>query len=193
MKAKGKRDQYEPSMSDDAVQARTGKSWSEWFALLDKAGAKKQDHKGIVAILMGRFNVGSWWRQMVTVEYERARGLRQKHETPSGYSISRSKTLAAPAEAVFAAWTKTQARRRWLNQEGLVIRKATPNRSIRMTWVDALTSVEVMLYSKGRDKTQVTVQHNKLPNAKAGEHMKTYWSGKLERLQENVERPRGQA
>ena len=30
-----------PRMSDEAVKAKTGKSWKEWFALLDKAGAKK--------------------------------------------------------------------------------------------------------------------------------------------------------
>ena len=38
-------------MSDRAVQAKTGNTWPEWFAILDAAGAKKMDHKGIVAYL----------------------------------------------------------------------------------------------------------------------------------------------
>jgi hypothetical protein len=30
-----------PTMSDDAVKAKTGKVWSEWFRILDAAGAKR--------------------------------------------------------------------------------------------------------------------------------------------------------
>ena len=29
-----------PRMSDEAVKAKTGKVWKEWFAILDLAGAK---------------------------------------------------------------------------------------------------------------------------------------------------------
>jgi len=103
-----------PSMSDDTVQAKTGKVWKEWFALLDEAGAKKLDHKAIVAILGEKFGVGPWWRQMITVEYERARGLRAKHETTSGFSISRSKVLAAAIAQVYAACHDAKQRARWL-------------------------------------------------------------------------------
>ena len=63
-------------MSDAAVQASTGKIWKEWFAILDKAGARKMDHKQIVAYLVKHHKVGPWWQQMVTVIYEQARGLR---------------------------------------------------------------------------------------------------------------------
>ena len=38
-------------MSDAAVQAKTGKTWPEWFAVLDKAGAAKMTHKEIAAHL----------------------------------------------------------------------------------------------------------------------------------------------
>ncbi|MFN2497783.1 MAG: hypothetical protein ABR557_01725 [Pyrinomonadaceae bacterium] len=29
-----------PRMSDTAVAAKTGKNWKEWFAVLDKSGAR---------------------------------------------------------------------------------------------------------------------------------------------------------
>jgi len=35
-----------PRMSDDAVKAKTGKTWKQWFTILDKAGAKKFDPQG---------------------------------------------------------------------------------------------------------------------------------------------------
>ena len=72
---------YTPSMSDAAVKAKTGKDWNAWFALMDKAGANKLTHKDIAALLHETYKVPGWWSQMVTVEYERARGLRVKFQT----------------------------------------------------------------------------------------------------------------
>ena len=37
-----------PRMSDEAVKAKTGKTWKEWFAILDQAGAIKLTHQEIV-------------------------------------------------------------------------------------------------------------------------------------------------
>ena len=40
-----------PRLSDAAVQAKTGKTWQEWFAVLDAAGARAMDHQSIAAYL----------------------------------------------------------------------------------------------------------------------------------------------
>jgi len=56
--------------------------------VLDKAGAKKMTHQEIVRYLNSEHAAGQWWQQMVTVTYEQQRGLRDKHERPSGYQIS---------------------------------------------------------------------------------------------------------
>ncbi len=37
--------------SDEAVKAKTGKVWAEWFKILDKAGARKWPHKEIAEYL----------------------------------------------------------------------------------------------------------------------------------------------
>ena len=71
-----------PSMSDDAVKARTGKTWTEWFAILDAAGAGKMTHPQIATYLSTEQAVPDWWSQMVTVTYEKARGLRESAPTP---------------------------------------------------------------------------------------------------------------
>jgi uncharacterized protein YndB with AHSA1/START domain len=170
-------------MSDQAVQAKTGKTWPEWFAILDKAGARELDHKGIVAYLVKQHDVGPWWQQMVTVNYERARGMREVHQKPTGYSISRSKTLAVPLEQLFEAWSDAKARAGWLEEKKIVVRKATPHKSIRIAWPDGTTVVEVGFYEKGGGKNQVSVQHDKLADARAAERMKAYWGDQLERLE----------
>ncbi len=61
-------------IGDEAVRASTGKSWKEWYAALDEAGAAKLSHREIVAWLAEKHGVGGWWRQMVAVSYEQARG-----------------------------------------------------------------------------------------------------------------------
>src|SRR5687768_1406009 len=139
MKAKA----YTPSMTDEAVAAKTGKAWKEWFALLDKAGGKKLDHKGIVKILSEQHGIGPWWQQMVTVEYERSRGLREVHETNAGYVASVSKTFAVPAEDLFEHWHNARKRSAWLTEKGFTIRSATPPKVLRITWSDGVGSVEV--------------------------------------------------
>jgi hypothetical protein len=58
---------------------------------------------------------------------------------------------------------------------------------MRVTWNDGKTSLEIYFDAKGEHKSQVVVQHSKLPNAKAASQMKTYWSAALDRLRELLE------
>ena len=166
--------------SSEAVERATGKSWAEWLAVLDAAGGREMNHKQIVAHLQAHYDVSSWWQQQLAVGYEQSRGLRAKHEMTDGYQISRSRTLAAPIAAVYEAWADDDARARWLPDAAFTVRKATPPKSLRLTWADG-TLVEVALADKG-DRTTVTVQHNKLADAAAAEGMKAYWAAALGRL-----------
>ena len=175
-----------PRMSDEAVQAKTGKTWSRWFKHLDAAGAKKMTHQQIVAHLRDKHDVRAWWQQMVAVTYEQARGLRDIHEKPSGYEISVGRTIAASVSKTFKAWTDEKTRKLWLSGN-LSIRKSTLNKTIRITWSDG-TDVVVGFYSKSEGKCQVVAQHGKLKDAKAGAKMKTFWSDALERLKELLEK-----
>lgn len=170
-------------VGDDAVRAKTGKGWKEWFALLDKAGARKMEHKDVALYLYETHKVDGWWSQMITVGYEQARGRREKHQRAAGhYDISVSRTLELPVSKVFNAWQNESVRSKWLKENGLAIRKATSNKSMRVTWTDQKTSLEINFYSKGPTKSQLVVQHSKLPDAKAAAKMKTYWSKTLDRL-----------
>lgn len=175
-----------PRMSDEAVQAKTGKNWKQWFAVLDKAGAKKMTHKEIARYLSEEQGVAPWWCQMVTVIYEQQSGRRQNHEKPNGFQISVSRTLSAPVAKVYRSFAVEKERSAWLGVDGLHVRKATPNKSMRVTWKDEKTSLEINFYSKGADKSQVVVQHSKLANASAAAKMKTYWGKALDRLRDAV-------
>lgn|ERR1043166_2072867 len=186
MPTKAARD-FMPRMSDEAVKAKTGKTWKEWFAILDKAGARKFSHQEIVKFLNTEHSVGPWWQQMVTVTYEQARGLRALHQKPEGYSISASRTINVPLAKLYKAFANEKTRKGWLGEDGLVVRKATTDKSLRVTWKDGKTSLEIDFYAKGDKKSQVALQHSKLPNAKSAATMKTYWGKALDRLRAKVE------
>jgi uncharacterized protein YndB with AHSA1/START domain len=175
-----------PHMSDEAVRKKTGKTWAEWFKILDAGGGKKMTHQEIVALLNKKHGVGPWWQQMVTVTYEQARGLRDKHQKPGGYEISVSRTIGAPVGKAFKAWTDEKIRKQWL-PANFKIRKATANKSLRISWEDGTTSLAVAFYPKGAGKCQVVAQHNKIQNAKAAAKMKAFWAKALDRLKESID------
>lgn len=168
--------------SDAAVERSTGLNWARWFALLDKAGATKMDHTTMAAHLYDELGCPSWWNQMVAVAYEQERGLRQKHEKAGGFEISASKTIAVPVSALFKSWSDARLRDRWLGEPKIVIRKSTPQKSMRITWSDAKTSVSANFYAKGEGKSSVSLNHEKLAGAREAEKKKALWKGKLEKL-----------
>jgi hypothetical protein len=169
--------------SDEAVKAKTGKVWAEWFKILDKAGAKKWPHKDIAAYLKEKQKVQSWWCQMVAVGYEHERGLRQKFQKCDGeFSAGGSRTMLVPLAKAYAAWTDEKLRQQWLPGAKLEITTATPGKYVRGKW-DEDTRVNVGFYSRGSTKTQVAVDHSKLANSKECAKMKSYWFAALNRLQ----------
>lgn len=171
-------------MSDDAVQRATGKAWADWFDLLDARGAAQLKHPDI-ARLVHELGAGDWWSQMVTVAYERARGLREVNQTASGFSASASRTMDVPVARAFEAWTNESARKQWLADADLFLRKATTNKSIRITWRTPGrpdSSVEVMFTPKGKARVQIAVQHSKLADRPTFERMKAYWGDRLDGL-----------
>jgi hypothetical protein len=175
-------------ISSEAVRAKTGKGWAEWFKLLDKAGAVEMNHTQIAAHLHDELGCPPWWSQMIAVGYEQERGLRVKFQKCDGdFSGSASKTVAVPLTPLFAAWTDAKVRRRWLPGAKFTVSKATPNKSIRMVWADG-TRVEVNFFAKGAGKSQVAVEHKKLGGVEAVAKVKEYWKAALERLRELLER-----
>ena len=173
-------------ISNNAVQAKTEKTWDEWFDILDAAGGKEMGHKEIVAILDKNYEIDPWWQQSVTVEYEKARGLRQKHEMVDGFQISKSMTINESVNKVFNAWLDEPTRTQWLGDLDLTIRKSTLNKSIRISWADPKSNVEVYFYPKG-ERVQVTLNHSKLRDQGQAEKMKAYWTNQLEKMKAYLE------
>ncbi len=174
------------AISSVAVEKATGKNWADWFAILDRAGAAKLTHREIAAMLAKHPGVSAWWAQMITVQFERERGLRAVHQTARGFVASASRVVNVPLARLYESWSTPPARAVWLGKTSLTIRRATTNKSIRITWPEG-QDVEVMFYEKSPEKSQVTVQHNKLASAADVKGMKSFWAEKLDRLRDQLE------
>jgi len=169
-------------ISDESVMKSTGKTWSEWFSILNKAGAKKMEHKEIAEYLSVKQSVPGWWSQMVTVQYEQELKGRKLHETTSGFQISKSKTLPFSVSKIFNAVSSPTQRKIWLKDPDFKISKAIKNKSIRGKWIDGKTNIEFQFYSKDKNRTQLVVQQNKIKSAKEAESLKKYWEKNLNNL-----------
>jgi uncharacterized protein YndB with AHSA1/START domain len=168
-------------IGDAAVTEKTGRSWDEWLAIVDAAGGRTMSHKEIVAVVGGHEGVSGWWCQMVAVGYEQERGLRKKHEKTDGFSVSVSRTLAAPPSTVFKAFSDKRARAKWLADHEPAVRSSTPDKSVRLAWDDGASVVDVRLTPKG-ERTQVAVEHSKLARESDVERLRAYWSAALDAL-----------
>jgi len=112
---------------------------------------------------------------------------RKPASLPENFSASAIKTIAAPVASVFAAWKDPAARAHWLPVNSLIIRKATPHKSIRILWPDG-TTLSVNFWSKGAIKCQIVPLHEHLASAAAADKMTIFWNDRLEALREYLEK-----
>ena len=170
-------------MSDEAVQAKTGCGWERWVRALDHAGATRMTHAEIAAYVHRHYKVSGWWAQGITVGYERIRGLREIGQRRDGsFEASKSMVVAAPIARLYRAFAHKPMRQRWLPVD-VKIRAATRDKSVRITWSDE-TSVEAYFIKKGAARSQVAIQHRKLPDKAAIARSKAYWTERLAALTE---------
>ena len=177
-------------MSDRAVSARTGRTWEQWVSRLDADGVASMPHREIALRVHERYEIPGWWAQTVTVGYERIKGLRDVGQRRDGtYEANKSKTLPVSLAELYRAFSDPDVRDAWLPGVELTVRKATPEKSMRVTWPDG-TSVEAYFTAKGESKSQVAIQHRKLGSKADIETVKAFWAERFGALAELL-RPGG--
>ncbi|MGE3335566.1 MAG: hypothetical protein AB7I36_18135 [Rhodospirillaceae bacterium] len=173
------------AMSDAAMKAKTGRTWDQWFAVLDKAGAAKMTHTAIATLVATRHKIPGWWAQAVTVGYERARGLRKVNETLAGFRTGVSRTFDAGMDAAFGAWDNAKTRAAFLREK---IDFSTRNPGKNLRFAVKMGRVEVRFVVKGPKKTQVTVDHTGLEKESDVGKFKAHWSEAMDKLGTKLER-----
>lgn len=187
--------------SGDSVVQKTGHTLDHWFAVLDAFG-KDKGHTKAAAHLSRAHGVPDWHCQMITVEWERARGLRQKNQSCLGdFQVGVSKSVDAPIDAVVEAFASKARRTAWLAAAGAelrdaieaafasakppVVRRTTTYAPIlRFRWDGSTVEVAVTEKAKG---CSVVATSRKLASAEAVEPRRAAWKRGLDALKAHLE------
>jgi uncharacterized protein YndB with AHSA1/START domain len=198
----------EGAIRDEAVEWATGRGWGAWFSVLDAWGAKTKTHREIAKHLGAVEGISPWWAQMITVRYERDRGMRAVGERPGGFELSRQRTVNASAREAFAAFTDASHLSKWFTTRARVDLRAggkysngdgdrgefllvEPPKRVKFTWDNPQhcpgTLVEVTFETRGRGKSVVRLTHSRLRDQRAYEDMKEGWSWAMESFKSYLE------
>lgn len=175
----------EPHMSDEAVRKGTGRGWDEWLEALDDWNAQERNHTEIARHVAEVHGVDGWWAQTVTVGYERIRGMRKVNERPDGFSMSASKTVPLPVEALFELFVDDGKRAAWLGDGVLRLRTSVPPKSARFDILDGSGILAVSFVDKG-EKSAAQLQLEKISTEHDLAWHKATWKARLNDLTEYV-------
>jgi len=169
----------EPGISDAAIQRGSGRTWDEWFAILDAWQATTRGHTAIARYIAEEHGVDGWWAQNVTVGYERARGLRAVNQRSDGFSTNASRTFAVSVERLFAAIVEHPG-------ELLIVRSARKPRSARFDVPENGTRVSATFIARSAEKSTVQLQQLSLPDREAVETWRARLHAYLDQVAETL-------
>lgn len=171
-------------LSDATLKAKTGCTWERWVWALDRVKAYEWPHREIADYVHEKYKVPGWWTQTVTVGYERIKALRAiGQRRGGGFEATKSKVFPVPLTRLYRGFSDARTRGRWLGGVDLKVRTAKRDKTMRISWPDG-TSVELYFTGKGAGKSQVSVQHRKLPDKATATKLKAFWADRLASLTE---------
>lgn len=172
-----------PELSEERVREGTGRGWPEWVALVDAGPGREASHAAVAAWVHAENDLTWWWAHGVAVGVHRLTGRRVPGQMADGtFAVSRSATLAVDLDAFRAALLREGAWADLLPGVDVVLRSRATSKAPRFALTqdgETLGSVLVSLAPATGGRTRVTVSHEKLTSAGAGERWKTFWSGWL--------------
>jgi hypothetical protein len=188
-------------ISDAAVAKKTGHGFDHWFAVLDAFDVATKGHTAGAGHLHSTHGVPGWHAQMITVAYERTRGLRVANQgSTGGFQVSVSKTVGASVAAVAAVFNDARRREQWLKtadaelRRGLnaalggakakqVVLKSADYGRLRYAW-DGAVEIRITGKPKGSGCT-VVADNMDLKDAGEVERRRAAWRAALEALKEH--------
>jgi hypothetical protein len=190
--------QVTPRKGEAGVVKKTGHGYDHWFAVLDAFGAAAKGHTASAAHLYGEHGVPGWHSQMITVAYERERGLRALNQSGAGdFQVNVSKTVPAPMADVVDALGDARRRAQWLKRADVSLGRALEAAlsgpkarqvkvksaalaGLRYPWDDG--RVEIWIAGKPNGRTSVVASMTKLTGPEQVEERRAQWKTALEGL-----------
>ena len=170
------------TLSPEAIEQGTGRTWDEWLAFFESIGASELTHRQIVEAA-SESGAPPWWRQMVTVAYEQHIGRRVPGQDGAGtFNVSASRTVEGSMDDALARWVAVVGDR--TDHAGVGVTRG-PDESRTDKWrywrcglADG-SRVVVNISAKAPGKAVVNVQHERLEDAELVDHWRSYWKAVL--------------
>lgn len=197
-KLKTARDPRAPrrELSNRTALKSTGHDLAHWFEVLDRLG--KDGHTRAVEHLHSEHKVPGRHAQMITIAWERARGLRQENQSCTGtFQVSVSRALAAPVDWVVAFINQPKTRKVWLKGADPALRKSLEEAfaagktmeikkagyaRMRYKWLSSV--IELRAYEKPGGKSSLVADTSELENADEVAARRESFGRALDRLRE---------
>lgn len=186
-------------LSDRSARKSTGHGLDHWFEVLDRFG-KTHGHQKAAEYLYSEHKVKAWHAQMITVTWERKRGLREENQSCTGtFQVSVSRSLEASVNEVTAFINDPKSRRRWLagappalaraleeafaSGKSLEMKKPEYAR-MRYKWLSSV--VEIRVTGRPGGKCSLVADSSSLPDAGAVPVRREAFGLALDRLRDLV-------
>jgi len=195
-----------PRPREASLIEKTGHGLDHWFAVLDAFDRAKKGHTAAAAHLHEVHGVPGWHSQMVTVAYERERGLRAMNQASAGdFQVSITRSLPAAVAEVADAIGRADRRRVWLRGADSALARAwnaafdgpqarqvtfkSPNYArMRFPW-DGST-VEIHINGKPKGGSSIVAYNRGLDAPEKVEQRRAQWRAALEALKSYLTRER---
>jgi hypothetical protein len=184
-------------LSNRTAIKSTGHDLAHWFKVLDGFG-KSHGHTRAAEHLYSEHKVSAWHAQMITITWERARGLRQENQSCTGtFQVSVSRALAAPVDWIVSFLNQAKTRKVWLKGADPALRKSIEEAFVagktmemkkagyarmRYKWLSSV--VELRAYDKPGGRSSLVADTSELPDADAVAVRRESFGKALDRLRD---------
>lgn len=194
-------------LNDAECKKATGKTLKEWFKELDSFDALKLGRRNSVQKIY-ETAPDVWWATTIYVEYEKHKGVTKKDGLAEGYSICATKTINAPVDKVYKAWTSAKTfgemfgddPKQDVKEGGTLTCKAgtkatftrvRPNKDLRFTWEHkgstAPIQVDVM-FQDNKGKCLMNVMPSRVQTRDEADGLRAAWGEALTKLKAMCEK-----
>jgi hypothetical protein len=190
-------------VNEKGVLEKTGHDLAHWFGVLDAFGPA-MGHAAMARHLSEDHGVRDWYCQMITVTYERERGLRAMNQACSGdFQVSVSRVVPATVAEVADLLGQPKRRGAWLHTVDRGLREAfeaafhgPKARKVRIRDENTATfrfpwgnsRVDLNIYARPNGKASVGVGNTKLAGPEAVEGRRAVWAQALDALRAQLGR-----